>query len=305
MIYIKLETELEESSVKFKFIKNKIFNIKNKFVKLKEEIFENIVLISIPNIEKQTLNKLSRYIKIKCINRVCLSDNLLEKIEIREFLKNENVNFFDGKWLFQHMIKECVEYVCICKKEEMVYQEITLLSNNINNIIKDTIIELSSDVRVLNIVTENENKFKRIEKELYEEKGIILNITNNYEKSLSKSNIIFNFDFSEEEINKYNIPRNACIINLCNQVKINKKAFEGINANFYDIQIPRKYLKNSIYLNGFNNSILYESYIYKNTNPQNIKKEIKNDGVNILFLNGINGKIRKNEYLNLSKKIAN
>ena len=37
-------------------------------------------------------------------------------------------------------------------------------------------------------------------------------MNNNYKKSLIKSDIILNYDFSEEELNKYNLPRIACLL---------------------------------------------------------------------------------------------
>ena len=69
-----------------------------------------------------------------------------------------------------------------------------------------------------------------------------------------------------------------------------------------EINIAKKYLRNSMFLKEFNTAILYESYIYKNTNPQNIRREILEDEISILYLNGMNGRIRKNEYINLVKK---
>ena len=77
----------------------------------------------------------------------------------------------------------------------------TFLTNGISDTIVENIKDISGKVKILNIITEDEKKFRKIEKELYEEKGIILNMNNNYKKSLIKSDIIFNFDFSEEEIN--------------------------------------------------------------------------------------------------------
>ena len=106
-------------------------------------------------------------------------------------------------------------------------------------------------------------------------------------------------------MNRYILPKKACIINLKDKIKINSKAFDGININFYEIPLPRKYLKDIWEFKDFDSSILYESFIYKNTNPVNISKELDFDEINIKFLDGIKGKIRKNEYLNLSKKIAN
>ncbi len=303
MIYIKLiekkEKENENNLLKF------INKMKDKFIKIKEERIENKTLIVINDIENKTLNKLSEYINRNCINRVCLSNNLLSNKSFMEFIKKEKVRIFDGKWLFRHLAYNCTEYVCKCKKESMNYQEVSFLTNEINDIIVESIKDIAPKIRILNIITEDEKKFRKIEKELYEEKGIILNMNNNYKKSLIKSDIIFNFDFTEEEINQYNLPKKTCIINFNQTIKINLKSFEGINADFFEIPMPRKYLKDSIHLDNFENSVLYESYIYKNTSFNNIKKEIQKDGINISFLDGKSGRIRKNEYLNLSKKIAN
>lgn len=304
MIYIKLVEKREIETPKNNFLKF-INKMKDKFIKLKEEKIDNKTLVIINDTEKQTLNKLSEYIKRNCVNRVCLSNNLLNNKAFIKFIKNENVRIFDGKWLFKHLALSSAEYVCKCKKESLGYQEISFLTNEISDIVVENIKDISSKVKILNIITEDEKKFRKIEKELYEEKGIILNMNNNYKKSLIKSDIIFNFDFSEEEINLYTLPKKTCIINFNDEVKINVKSFEGINADFFEIPMPRKYLKDSIHLNDFDNSILYESYIYKNTSSKNILKEIQKDGINISFLNGRNGRIRKNEYLNLSKKIAN
>lgn len=302
MIYIKLD---ENKEIIDKKNINFFAKIKDKFKKIREEKNEDKTLIVIKDVNSKTLNALSKYIKKNCINRVCISNNLLTNNTFMNYIRKENVRILDGKWLFKHLASNCADYICKCKKESLGYQEISFLSNGISDIIVENIKDISSKVRILNVITQDEKKFRKIEKELYEQKGIILNMNNNYKKSLMKSDIIFNFDFSEEEINKYSLPKRTCIINFNESIKINIKSFQGINVDFFEIPMPRKYLKNSIYLNDFDNSILYESYIYKNTSSKNIINEIIKDGVNISFLSGKSGRIRKNEYLNLSKKIAN
>lgn len=306
MVYIKLENDLDIGKNKGIFFKKRMFYLKNKFTKLKEEKFEDNLLISLSNLENYTLEKLSKYIKLNCITRVVLSEILMDKEDFIKWLKSEGVEVCDGRWLLKNMAMNIVKYINILKKESINYQEISILSNDVDRTIKQIILDLAKEVRILNVVTNYENKFSRIEKELYTEKGIILNINNNYSKSLSRSDIILNFDFCEDELNKYNLNSKACIINFKENVKmINTKIFEGINVNSFDITIPRKYIKECMYFKDFNNTILYESLIYKITSPENIKREIKEDNVSIAFLKGINGIIRKNEYLKLSKKIAN
>lgn len=308
MIYIDIE-ENEKMDIKKSFVINFIFkmrsNFKTKFSRLKEEKYEDKILVKLPNLENKTLNKLSKYIKQNCICMVCASDSLLNNSIFMEYIKNEKVKLFDGKWLFKILAIKTCEYIVENKKEMMEYQEISILSNKINDIVLYTIRSLADKVKIINILTTDSYKFKKLEKELYEKYGIIINMNNNYKKSLLKSDIILNFDFSEDELNKYIFPKRASIINFEGDIKINTKSFEGINANFFEISMPKKYLKYLLYFKRFNTSNLYESFIYKNTNPANIIKEIENDEVNIPFLLGKNGKIRKNEYLKMSKKLAN
>ena len=56
-------------------------------------------------------------------------------------------------------------------------------------------------------------------------------------------------------------------------------------------------------LEGFNSSILYESFIYKKTNYRNIKKELLEDDAKILYLKDCNGKIMTNPNFNLPKTL--
>lgn len=306
MLYIKLQNDIGEENKKLRFfLNNKIYKFKYKFIKLKEEKIENGELVFLPNLEKYTYEKLLKYFNIKGITKVCISDDLMNNKKFIDFLKRSNVEILDGKWLFKHMSFDIVKYICNQKKEKINYQEVSVLSNNIDRILKQIIFDLAKEVKIINLVTQNENIFKKIEKELYDDYGIILNVNNNYQKSLIKSDIILNFDFEEEELNKYNLNSKASIINFKDEINIREKNFSGININFFELTIPMKYIRESILLKEFNTSIFYESLIYKKTSPENIIKQIKNDKININFLNGKNGRIRKNEYLKLSKKMAN
>ena len=119
----------------------------------------------------------------------------------------------------------------------------------------------------------------------------MLNISNNKRKSLLKSEIIINIDFTEESINKYKIFDNAIIVNINDKINIQSKRFNGININYYKIQIPDEYK-----LEGFQNEIVYESLIYgkkyKYINERIIKEKIK---INRLI--GNNGIIKEREFV--------
>lgn len=306
MIYINLsdrvENSIPENFCKFpKFIKNIIYKIRKKLGVLYIKIYQDKTLITISSINNNTLKKLEKYIKVKCVKRVCLSNLLLKDEDFICFLEGQDVKIVDGKWLFDYIVPTIISYVIDNKKETYQMQEISILTQDVNDILVDNIRMLANEVKILNIITTKEPKFKKIEKELYEENGIMLNINNNYKKSLLKSDIILNIDFSEDEFNKYDLPKKACIIQKDENVKIISKGFEGVCILGYEISLPRKYLKYLINFRDFNNVLLYESFIYKKTSSKNIRKEIAEDGLHILSLNGKNGKIRKSEIKNLSK----
>ena len=78
MLYIKIENEIKKESNKVKFLNNIFFYARYKFLKLKEEKTDNGNLIFLPNLEKYTYEKLLKYLKIKGITKVCISDELLK-----------------------------------------------------------------------------------------------------------------------------------------------------------------------------------------------------------------------------------
>ena len=67
---------------------------------------------------------------------------------------------------------------------------------------------LAKKYKSINIVTNHVEKFKKLEKSLEEDEGIIISITNNKKRSLMKSGIIINIDFPNELINKYEFKSN-------------------------------------------------------------------------------------------------
>lgn len=165
-----------------------------------------------------------------------------------------------------------------------------MLINDLEDFNKEIIINIAKNIKRLNIITNHINKCKKIEKYLYKEFGIMLNMSNNKQRSLLKSEIIINFDFPEELINKYKVYDNAIILNMNDKINLHSKRFNGINVNYYKIDIPEEYK-----LDGFKDEIVYESLIYTKNNYKEIYKKIKEDKIEINKLVGNNGIIRENE----------
>ena len=281
-----------------KRIINRILN--SLFLKIDNENIDGHTIIYFEKNSPLEYRKLKKFIDVNCLRTICVSEKLKNNNDFINFLKEEDVSFFTGKWIIKFLITNIIEFICNNKKEKIELQDISILTNHINEEIVDTINELAFKVKNISIVTKNRNKFLKIEKKLFEDNGIVLNISNNYNKSLIRSNIIINYDFNEEELNKYKIYQNACLININDNIKKLAKSFNGIIVNSININMPD--CKNILgdVKEEFDNTIFYESYIYKNTIAKNIKQEIKKDKIVINSLNGINGVINKKEFLKLN-----
>jgi len=168
------------------------------------------------------------------------------------------------------------------------------LVNDFTQMNKEIIIDISKRIKRLNIVTNHIEKVKKIEEYLYNEYGIMLNISNNKRKSLLKSEVILNIDFPEEVINKYKIYDNSILINLNEKIILQSKRFNGININYYKIKVPGKYK-----IEGFQSELIYESLIY-GKKYKDINRIITNDKIKIIKLIGNNGMISKNEIKNVN-----
>ena len=224
------------------------------------------------------------------IENVVLS-NYLEKNEIlKQKLYCQNINILDGRYLFYLLIPEIIEYILKRQKVKLQNGEVTLLINDFTQNNAKIITYIAQNVKRVNIVTNHSNKFKKVEDYLYNELGVILNITNNKSKSLSNANLIINIDFPEEIINKYEINSNAIIVNIFKEIKIREKEFNGINIKYYKACIPKEY-----HIDGFQNNLVYESSIYKYS-YENARKDIIANKIRIKKLVGINGDISENEF---------
>ena len=223
--------------------------------------------------------------KTNC-NKLVLSKEIKKQENYKNYLYSSQINIVDGKWLFEILSYQAIEY--ITKKQNIKKEETTvsILVNDITNNLLESIKKIVREYKRVNIITNHINKFKNIETQVLEQEGIMITITNNKRKSLSKSKIILNVDFPTELINKYNIYEEAIIINLKGNVKINLKRFNGININDYEINFKDledfDYDKNILY----DKKDIYEAQIFQNQPFKYILERIKNDKVEITEMIG-------------------
>ena len=262
----------------------KLFNI----VRLQED--KIILPIGEEKIRSKRAEKLAKKTKkildkTNC-NKIVLSKAMKTQEIYKNYLYSYNINIVEGRWLFEVLSKQILEYVI--KKEKMKKEEtrLSILVNEITDNFLQNIKEIVKQYKSVNIVTNHIEKFKRIEEKILQEDGIMITVTNNKKKSLAKSEIILNVDFPTELINQYYIYEEAIIINLRGNVKINRKRFNGININDYKMEFNYldefDYDKNNLY----DKKDIYEAQIYQKQPYQEIINRIKKDKVKVVGLIG-------------------
>ena len=264
----------------------------NRLVRILKLIKVENNTIIVPICEKTTSKQIEKLAQKtnKIINKLSNSKNAVlskqaqEEVQFVNYLNSYGIQIANGRWLFEILLTDIVEYLINKKKIEKA--NISILINDITEIELRNIKILAIKYKTINIVTNHIEKFTKLEEKLQEE-GVIITITNNKKKSLMKSNIIINVDFPKELLNKYRIKEYSNIINLRGKMKIIQKRFNGLNINNYEIDFRDDKKEICAYSGKFYLRDLYESKLYKKQGIDAILQEINRDKIVIkkLYLN--------------------
>ena len=298
-IYIKeLENE-EEIIIPYRFpkwIKNFVKKMIKKFNYIMDKkVDENKKINLLPNYEEEKVyKKIKKKLAKERTQTQKLQIILSNKIKTYESYF-EGYKIVDGVDIFLNSIENILKKVL--KENPLELQDIYILTNRYNEKSFSLIKRISKEVKAVNIVTKELQKYKNIE-EIMQDEGIIIYVSNNKKKSLKRGKIIINLDFEKEEINQYNIFRNAIILNLTKDKITNLKGFEGIIIQDFDIELEKeekKWIDKNNLNKAFRQIEVYES-IQKGKNRKDII---------ISKLYGKNGKKKKKELLNMQKILKN
>ena len=199
---------------------------------LKKVTLKNNKIFINKNLEKASLKskikivqKIKNILENKKVRQLCIEKNLKNDIQFINLLYSNNINICTPKWIFKQKTDEIISQILKDKKREET--EISICVNEVDSQIEKYIYKFAKEFKTINIITNHIGKFKKIEQKLYEENGILINLTNNRRKSLLKSKLILNIDFPKELINEFTIYDNSIIINWEDNLKIRKKRFSG------------------------------------------------------------------------------
>ena len=268
----------------------------------------NKIIVSIPilkfnKVDKKFVKNLIYLLKQNNLKNVVLAKSLENKSILKNMLYSNNFNIINGRFLIKTSVVEILDYIMKNRESSLKQEEISILVNENTNINLSLIKNIAKVAKRVNIITNNIVRFKKLEKSLYEEDGIMISIGNNRKKGILKSKFIVNIDFPEELLNKYKINKEAIIINIENECKINTKVFSGVIVNNIDIKYDnKKEIETSLYKE-FDKNKIYESSLISLDNLYEINGLKKHNNFKIVNTIGNNGIIHEAEY-KFTKKLV-
>lgn len=274
--------------------------------------FKKIVIRFVKKFNIITINKIDElhylYIipkvnNIKKIQKIVNKKNketiILSK-ELKKYEKKLNLNKKESTIKF--FVYNILEYIANKLEIKIELQNLYILVNNYNKNNIEIIKYLSHKVRTVNIVTNNINKYSKLEEQLYNEEGTLITITNNKNKGLKRANFIINLDFDNETIANYKINMNSIIINCTNNKIDTLRYFQGIIINDICIKLEESE-ENKFLYKEFDKREIYDSFQDKSKNYMETISKIEQDKVQILSLIGMSGNIDVKELVNIRKNL--
>ena len=236
-----------------------------------KKIDENREIYLIPNIERKNI-----------CNKIC-EKILKEKTRTQKVqaVLAEKIKIVDGKNIMAENIESIVKF--ILKEKPIEMQSIYILTNSYDKESINIVKRLEASVKTINIITKSVEKYKVLEENLIKS-GVAITIANNKRKSLKKAELIININMTNEELNTYQIFRNAVIINISKEKLTNIKGFEGTIVNNIDIALePLEILKETNIGENFRKVEIYQTYT---------KEEKEKQKIHIKKLYGNNGEVK-------------
>ena len=245
-------------------------------------------------INERMLQKILDIMNEKDIDTIVCADALQRNELFMKWVNNNNCNVLDGSWLMKFLMCDILEKIAYIKNIRIDSMEVSVFIKNFSDYHIEEIKVIAKRCKVLNIITDNVRKFEYVEKLLNEECGVMVNITGNIEKSSKRADVIFNFDFAKDELDKCNMKKNSIVVQMNREEYIRK---DGIVIRFFKLNLPIRYDEKFARFNHFNEEILYESIVYYKNSFKNIMAILRRDNVNIRYFIGNNGKISFREFL--------
>ena len=269
-------------------------------------IADNNYIIAIHDKDKKSIQKrLVKKIYKQKIDAIVFSKELEGKFkdDICEMLKlddNINVKMINGKKLMEYMEFDIMKYILEKQKHSMRQEDIYIIFKRDNSLNLNFLVRFIENFRMTNIVTNDIARLKNVQDNLLDNENILISVSNNKKKALRRAKYVLNVNLTTEELAKYNINRNAVIINIRENVKYSNPGFEGVNVNHFDIKVPDEFDEKFEQMgNNFDLVKLYESILiaenFGEASTEKVYEKIARDEIQVKNVIGINGRISDEE----------
>lgn len=222
------------------------------------------------------------------------------KEEVCELLNlgdNINIQILNGKKLMEFMEFDILKYILEKQKKKMTEQDIYIVFKKDNILNLNFLKRFIENYRMTNVVTNDIERLKNIQDNLINNDDILISVSNNKRKALKRAKYILNVNLKKEELEKYRINREAIIINIQEFIKYDNPGFDGINVNYFEINVPDELEERFEQIgNNFDIIKLYESILLSETTGENIESiynKIARDEVTVKSIIGNNEVIEK------------
>lgn len=245
--------------------------------------------------QQKYAEKVDKILKKHKVNRVVLSNDLKNFENFKNSILQNSHDIITGKKLYKVLLLNVLRDIAKLMNFEKEKMNVAILIEEYSADHIELIKRISDEVKSVTLVTNNAYRFEQIVSELLQNQGIVVQLVNQNQVNLKRKHIIINIDFSNELLEKLNMPCDSLIItNSVTPIKI-KNSFNGIVIRDFDIYLGHK-------LEKFRNIELCEAYLYQNM------KRIKENEIRFNHseykLNGYignNGKIAQEDFERLGK----
>lgn len=287
--------------------------------------FEQGYIFKLPIFEKEkkvdkVVQSLLRQISKAKIDTVVFSNEIVQcpfYFKIEQELNQYGKKILNGRKLMKYMDYDIFEYILNLQKADIQKEEVFFLIKKDRNLDLQFLSRFIEKCKTVNIITNDIEKFKEMQTNLYEKENILIGVSNNKNKSLKRAKYIFNINMDKRDLEKFKMNRNAMIINFDSYIQYNSNTFDGINVNYFQIDMPDEYIEKFEKINEdneFDKVKLYEGILLKEIEIEKkkttmlskselakrkymVQNIINRDGIKITGLIGNNGRIDEREII--------
>lgn len=293
--------------------------------------YEQGIVFQIPILEKEkkmnkVLQNLQRQIQKVKVDTIVFSEDCIHSaiyFKMEAFLNNMGTNIVTGRNLMHYMNYEILQYILRIQETNMKQEDVFFLIKKDDSLDLQFLSRFVENCKTVNIVTNDIERFKKVQDNLYHKENILISVSNNKSKSLKRARYVLNVNMGQKELEKFKINRDAIIINFKESILYRNPTFNGININYFQIYMPDEYIEQLEPVNEleeFDTTRLYEAILFKKV--ENAKKKIimlskeeldkhKNlvmdmiadDNIYVSGLIGNNGRIDESEFIQNYQKV--